>query len=153
MITEQEFKIIKNIVLSEFPVYKCYKALQSDEWNGWKPNDFDDIYKSIGELIRLLEEPHTDSNYLNLEGDCSTGGFTIGFVDGCFFISWDFNSSKFDYSIEKPPLTIDNVKKKSYICTEIDCIEFLRMYKIYKLWHKKDKEIITTTATTTFPQG
>jgi hypothetical protein len=152
MITENEFKIIKNIVLSEFPVYYCYKALQSDEWTGWKPNNFDDIYKTIGELIRLVE---TDNNYnhLNFEGCYSTGGFMVGFIDGYFIISWDFNNENFNFPLKQKPLTIDFVRKKSYICTEIDCIEFLRMYKIYKLWHKKDKEITTTTETTIFPQG
>jgi hypothetical protein len=152
MITEKEFKIIKNIVLSEFPVYDCYKALKSDEWGGWKPNNFDDIYKSIGELVRLVESDDI-YNCLNLEGCYSTGGFLVGFVDGYFIISWDFNSGKFHFPINQEPLTIDILRKKSYICTEIDCMEFLRMYKIYKLWHKKDKEITTTTETTTFPQG
>jgi len=151
MITKQEFKIIKNIVLSEFPVYKCYKALQSDEWEGWKPKEFDDIYNSIGELIRSVESNH-ECNYLNLEGGCQSGGFLVGFIDGFFVIVWDFDTSKFSYSKEKP-LTVDILRKKSYICTEIDCMEFLRMYKIYKLWHKKDKEITTTTETIIFPQG
>lgn len=155
MITENEFKILKNIVLSEFPILKCYDALNSDKWVGWKPNDFDDIYKAVGELIRSVESDNCDCNHLNLEGSCSSAGFFVGFVDGYFVISWSFNSLNIDSFVDKSKTTIDKVRKKSYIYTEIDCIEFLRMYKIYKLWQKnyqKGMETATTQGIINSPQ-
>jgi len=116
MITKNEFKILKNIVLSEFPVYKCYKALQSDEWNGWKPNNLHDVYNVIGELVRLVEtNNNNNNNYLNLEGCYSTGGFMVGFIDGYFVISWDFNSESFYSLLENKPITFDIIKWPSKI--------------------------------------
>jgi len=150
MITQQEYKLLKNIIISEYPVLKAYDALHSEEWEGWKPKDFYDIYNSVGELFRSLESDY--NAYLNLEGRCSSGGHLVGFVDGFLVISWNFESLGLNSFVEKKPITIDKVRNNSYIYTEIDCMEFLRMYKIYKLWKKKDKEITTTTQITNLAQ-
>ena len=158
MITEQEYKILKNLVISDFPSWKSYYAMGEKKWDGWKPNNIEDVFRCIGKKFRSIEEIQVETNHLNLEGWCSSGGFTAGFLDGCIFISWSFDSvtSKqwilIDEERIKTPLTIGDIKKYSYLYSEIDCIEFLRMYKIYKLWQKKDKEITITTQTINLAQ-
>ena len=158
MITETEYKLLKNMVIAEFPVWNAFYAIGEEKWKGWKPLCIDDVYRCIAEKFALLEKDKYENVYLNLEGMCSSGGFTGGFLDGHIFICWAFESVCFRNWLTKEeksntPLTIGDVKKYSYIYSEIDCVEFLRMYKIYKLWQNKDKEITTITQTTSSAQG
>ena len=156
MISENEYKLLKRLVISEFPVWESYKLMEEDKWTGWKPRNIEDVYRCINERFHSLEKDEWGCDHLNLEGWVSSGGFVGGFVNGHIFVSWSFHSVCSKYWLPKDieaPLTFADVKNYSDLYTEIDCMEFLRMYKIYKLWHKKDKEIITTTETTIFPQG
>lgn len=162
MISESEYKILKNILISDFDVWKACDAMREDSWDGYKPYGIEDVFRIIGEKFKTIEtDYYFKDDYLTLEDMfCSSAGFTAGFVDGFMFISWSGESGGISTRPWLTPeerknthLTIGDIRKYSYIYSEIDCMEFLRMYKIHKLWTKrKDKETITTTQTTTLAQ-
>ena len=55
MITEQEYKLLKNIIISEFDVWKAYDAMSMESWDGYKPYGTEDVFRLIGEKFKSVE--------------------------------------------------------------------------------------------------
>lgn len=143
--TNNEYKLIKNIVLSEFDTWKTFKYMQ--KWDGYKPKTHDELITTIGESFKSVEE-NSDAAWV------ASGGFIIGFIPGDYFvISWGRNNTYGLIGIKNNKiLTINDIIEQSDVHSKINYVEFLRMYKIYKLWQSKDKEITTTTQITNSAQ-
>lgn len=136
--TQDEFDIVKNIVIANFNVSKTYDYMK--DWRGYNPKTYDDIMRIIGECFRS----GSSLNFGVGIGWVSTAGFLVGFIGEYLVISWSDNDVCYR-GTKTNPLSIEHIKKHSDVCSILNYKGFLRMYKIHKLWTKKDKVTTTTT--------
>ncbi|MFW6226132.1 MAG: hypothetical protein ACOC3V_04170 [bacterium] len=133
MFSLEEIDLIKDETLSKFDIKKCYDLMLN--WYGYKPKDQEDVLDIINEVTGILKSSYMVGGQIT---PCSTAGFSVGFIDSFFIISW----TNIILNVKNDVELLSLIRKESNVYSEINYKEFLRSYKINKLW--KNKEIVIT---------
>lgn len=137
MFSLEEIDLIKDETLSKFDIKKCYDLMLN--WYGYKPKDQEDVLDIINEVTGILKSSYMVGGQIT---PCSTASFSVGFIDSFFIISWTNIWTNTSLNVKNDVELLSLIRKESNVYSEINYKEFLRSYKINKLW--KNKEIVIT---------